>query len=85
MSRYSNGQYTSFQTSAEVLQAIEQLTQSSLLEENSDAYTLWSDGCVQNITAQDVKRLAWSFVQDDNEEYLVWGCKFYRSPPGAKE
>lgn len=69
---------TNFQTSAEVLQAIEQLTQSSLLEENSDAYTLWSDGCVHNITAQDVKRLAWSFVQDDTE-YLEWGCKFYRS------
>ena len=85
MSRYSNGQYTAFQTSAEVLRAIEQLTQSSLLEENSDAYTLWSDGHVHNITAQDVKRLAWSIVQDDNEEFLEWGCKFYRSPPEAKE
>jgi hypothetical protein len=62
-----------------VLQAIEQLTQSSLLDENSDAYILWSDGCVHNITEQDVKRLAWSFVKDDNEEYLEWGCKIYRS------
>lgn len=78
MSRYSNGQYTNFETSAEVLQAIEQLTQSSLLDENSDALKLWADGYLHSITEQDVKRLAWSFVQDDDEEYLVWGGKFYR-------
>lgn len=79
MSRYSNGQYTSFETSEEVLKAIEQLTQSSLLDENSDALKLWADGHVHSITEQDVKRLAWAFVQDSDEEYLVWGGKFYRS------
>ena len=70
--KYSDGQYTGFETSEEVIQAIENLTESDLLEHVSLARELWENGYTDDVSNVDVITLAWSYADEEKTE-LIWG------------
>lgn len=84
---YNDDEYSGFETSAEVLGAIEELTGEEVLSNGSDAFTLWEDGIlgeqvgelfVVRISAEQVLAAAWA-ITDPDETELFWGGRHTRA------
>ena len=67
---YNNGEYSGLNSSAAILEAIEQLASGSVLDDTSDAYMLWENGYSSTVTMADVQKLAFTMTDDDE---LFWG------------
>ena len=66
--------YNSFETSEEIIQAIEERYAGKIIDSESDAYTEWADPSEINVI---IKR-AWELA-DDKTTSLHWGMETYKN------
>jgi len=77
MHPYNNGRYDGFNSSDEIIAAIERIAGDDILDDGSDAYRIWAEP-TQDETKK-VEETAWQLA-DETETTLHWGCTTIRRP-----
>jgi len=81
--------YDGFETSIEIIRAIEALTNSSMLAENSPAYALWVDGYTEQDSADAIqfKMVEWineNYPGPEKDNELIWGIEVWAKEKNGK-